>query len=78
MGRPKLNTWKKDINDKEIWEDMWLEDDGNIWKVKFGEYKANNNRLYMNEYAYGFYLESQSHPGVIDHATSICGMEIRE
>jgi hypothetical protein len=46
--RPRLNTWKKDINGEDIYEDMILDDDGNVWKVKFGEYQANNNQSYIN------------------------------
>jgi hypothetical protein len=76
--RPKLNTWKKDFNGENIYEDMILEDDGNVWEVKFGEYQANNNQNYMNEFAYGFYLKSISHPGVIEHATGIHWMTIKK
>jgi hypothetical protein len=48
-----------------------LKDDTNIAIIKFGKYKANNNKLYNNEETYGFYLEYISHKGVIDHATNV-------
>jgi hypothetical protein len=56
---------------KPIYEGHILKDDSNTYVVRFGEYQANDNHIYNNEVAYGFYIEYISHPGVIDHATRI-------
>ncbi|RCX20895.1 putative phage protein (TIGR01671 family) [Anaerobacterium chartisolvens] len=65
------STGIESYNRKTIFENDIVKDDTNIYVVRFGNYKANNNRIYNNEVAYGFYIESLSHKGVIDHATRI-------
>jgi hypothetical protein len=53
---------------------MLMNDDGQIFVVKFGDYRANNNKSYNNEDAYGFYIEyilPSELIGIIDHATRI-------
>ena len=64
-------TGRRDYKNKEIYEGHILKDDSNIYIIRFGNYKANNNKSYSNEPAYGFYIEYISHKGVIDHATRI-------
>lgn len=61
---------------QEIYEGDIVKDDTNVAIVRFGKYRANNNQLYNNEFAYGVYLEFLSHKGVIDHATNINYYEV--
>jgi hypothetical protein len=59
---------------KPIYEGHILQDDSNIYVIRFGEYKANNNKSYHNELAYGFYIEyikPARSEKIIDHATRI-------
>jgi len=68
-----LCTGKNDTNSNHIYEGHILKDDSNIYVVRFGKYQANNNRIYSNEMAYGFYIEylTQYLNEIIDHATEI-------
>ncbi len=64
-------TGMQSANNRDIFDGDIVKDDSNIAIVRFGKYQANNNRIYSNEVAYGFYLEYLSHKGVIDHATKL-------
>lgn len=68
------STNKESLNHKTVFVNDIVKDDTNIAVVRFGEYQANNNRMYNNEVAYGFYLEFLS--GVIDHATNLDDYEV--
>jgi len=68
-----LYTGKNDSSGNPIYEGHILKDDSNFYVVGFGKYRADNNKSYNNEMAYGFYIEylNQHLNEIIDHATYI-------
>ena len=69
-------TGMRSTNNRDIFDGDIVKDDNNVAIVRFGEYQANNNRIYYNEVAYGFYLEYLSCKGVVDHATKLKYWEV--
>ena len=68
-----LYTGKNDSNENPIYEGHILKDDSNFYVVRFGKYQADNNKSYINEMVYGFYIEylNKHLNEIIDHATYI-------